>query len=388
MKTFEFKGEISSSKSYFNRALILSHYKPSLKVIGQSDSLDVVHMKAAIESLSSEMNVGEGGTTLRFLSFLVSRKPGTWKLKGSPRLFSRPQNELKEILDQLSVKTQYSDDSVTIESNGWQEVKNLKLDLSKSSQFASGIVLNSWNLPFDLNLSLSETRVSDGYLEMTLDLVQKAGMKIFRDKNSITIPANQEIKVDSITVEPDLSSAFVVASLAAGRGNCEIQNFPFESLQPDLYFVELFEKMNVPVEKINSTLIVNRVTDMRPIKVSLRQAPDLFPVLCVLLTKAKGQSQIIDTPQLVHKESNRLEKTAELLNLMKVPFELQKDGIIINSSGYHHHQFFEFDPDQDHRLAFAGALAKSFGYRTRIKNPNVVDKSFPGFWNLIGGGPG
>ncbi len=388
MKTFEFKGEIDSSKSYFNRALILSHYKPSLKIMGRSNSLDVIHMKSAIESLSPEMNIGEGGTTLRFLSFLVSRKPGTWKLKGSPRLFSRPQSDLKEILNQLSVKVQFSEDSVLIESKGWQEVKNLSLDLSKSSQFASGVILNSWKLPFDLNLTLSEKKVSDGYLEMTLDLVQKAGMKIIRDKNLVRIPANQEIKADSITVEPDLSSAFVVASLAAGRGHCEIRNFPFESLQPDLYFVELFEKMNVPVEKLSSILKVNRVTDMRPIKISLRNAPDLFPVLCVLLTKAKGQSQIFDTPQLVHKESNRLEKIAELLGLMKVPFELQKDGIIINSSGYHHHQFFEFDPDQDHRLAFAGALAKSFGYRMRIKNPTVVDKSFPGFWSLIGGGPG
>lgn len=388
MKTFEFKGDVSSSKSYFNRALILSHYKPSLKIIGESNSLDVVHMQNAIKSLSHEINVGEGGTTLRFLSFLVSRIPGTWKLKGSVRLFSRPQKDLSDVLNQLSVKTQFSDDSVTIETNGWTKIDNLHLDLSKSSQFASGIILNSWKLPFNLNLTLSKTRVSDGYLEMTLDLVQKSGMKVIRNGNSISIPANQEIKVDSVGVEPDLSSAFVVASLAAGRGNCEIHHFPFESLQPDLYFVELFEKMNVPIEKLSSVLKVNRVVEMRPIRISLRQAPDLFPVLCVLLTKAKGQSQIFDTPQLVHKESNRLEKTAELLGLMKVPFELQKDGIIINSTGKHHHQFFEFDPDQDHRLAFAGALARSFGYRMRIKNPSVVDKSFPGFWDLIGGGPG
>jgi 3-phosphoshikimate 1-carboxyvinyltransferase len=73
---------------------------------------------------------------------------------------------------------------------------------------------------------------------------------------------------------------------------------------------------------------------------------------------------------------------------MNVEHQLHDDGITIKSLGRHHHQFFEFDPDQDHRLAFAGALAKSFGYRMRILNPRVVDKSFPSFWNLIGGGPG
>ncbi len=388
MKTFDFKGQVSSSKSYFNRALILSQYKKDLKVIGDSESLDVLHLKNALQNLKSEMEVGEGGTTLRFLSFLMSRKPGTWKLKGSARLFKRPQEEIRNVLDQVGVKTSFGEDYILIESAGWKENKLIRLDLSQSSQFASGFILNSWQLPFALTLYLSEERVSDGYLDMTLDLVKKAGMKFSFEKNVLTIPAEQEINIHSIEVEQDISSAFVIASLAAGRGHCEIKNFPISSLQPDVYFVELFKKMNVPIEMRGSSLFVDRVAEMKPIEISLRQAPDLFPVLCVLLSKAKGQSRIFDTPQLIFKESNRLQKTSELLTFMKVEHKLLTDGIIINSKGCHHHGFYEFDPDQDHRLAFAGALARSFGYRTRIKNPSAVNKSFPGFWNLIGGGPG
>jgi 3-phosphoshikimate 1-carboxyvinyltransferase len=262
------------------------------------------------------------------------------------------------------------------------------LDLSQSSQFASGLILNAWGLPFELNLELSQERVSDGYLDMTLDLVKKAGMKIELRDNRIQIPSEQKVMINKIEVEADMSSAFVVASLAAGRGHCEIKNFPFESLQPDICFVKLFKKINISCERQGDSLVVDRALEMKPIETSLRRAPDLFPVLCVLLSKAKGQSRIYDTPQLVHKESNRLQKTAELLGLMNVEHQLHDDGITIKSLGRHHHQFFEFDPDQDHRLAFAGALAKSFGYRMRILNPRVVDKSFPSFWNLIGGGPG
>jgi 3-phosphoshikimate 1-carboxyvinyltransferase len=388
MKSFDFKGEISSSKSYFNRALILSHYKNSLHIEGKSESRDVLYLQKALQSLNAELEVGEGGTTFRFLSFLVSRKPGIWKLKGSSRLFARPQLELKNILNSLGVEVTLSIDSIIIDSDGWKKSELIHLDLSQSSQFASGLILNSWGLPFELSLQLSREKVSDGYLEMTLDLVRRAGMKLEQKDDFIKIPAHQEIQIESVQVEPDVSSAFVVASLAAGRGHCEIKNFPFQSLQPDLVFLDLFEKMQVPIEKSGDTLIVNRALEMKPIEVSLKKAPDLFPVFCVLLTKTKGRSQIYDTPQLIHKESNRLQKTSELLSFMKVEHEVQKDGIVINSSGRHHHEFFEFDPDQDHRLAFAAALAKSFGYRTRIKNPQVVDKSFPGFWNLIGGGPG
>ena len=388
MKRFDFKGEISSSKSYFNRALIISQYKKDLKVVGDSNSQDVIHMQQALKNFGPEMNVGEGGTTLRFLSFLVSRKPGTWKLKGSARLFSRPQAELEKVLNQLGVSTKFSTDSVEIESTGWKPTAQINLDLSQSSQFASGLILNSWDLPFELNLNLSEKRVSDGYLEMTLDMVKKAGMNFTVEKNKIKIPPEQSVKVSTLKVEPDISSAFIVASLAAGRGHCEIENFPFDSLQPDKFFLDLFKKMNVPWEQKGTSLVVDRAFEMKPIETSLKMAPDLFPVLCVLLTKAKGKSVIYDTPQLVHKESDRLKKTSELLKLMRVENKVIENGIEINSSGRHHHEFFEFDPDQDHRLAFAGALAKSFGYRTRIKNPDVVNKSFPGFWELIGGGPG
>ncbi len=388
MKSFDFKGPVSSSKSYFNRALILSYYKKSLKIMGQSKSLDIDYLQKAIQNFGSDLEVGEGGTTLRFLSFLVSRQLGSWRLKGSHRLFSRPQNELKNILNQLGVQVYFEADSLKIVSEGWVYSEVVSLDLSKSSQFASGLILNSWDLPFDLNIQLSQERVSDGYLEMTLDLVSKSGMRFVRNENLIQIPAQQKIKIDQIYIEPDLSSAFVIASLAAARGRCEIDQFPFESLQPDLYFVELFKKMQIPIEQRGPTLFVQRGSDLKPLEVSLKQAPDLFPVLCVLLTKVKGKSRIFDTPQLLYKESNRLQKTSELLTLMKVEHQLERNGITILSTGRHHHEFFEFDPDQDHRLAFAGALAKAMGYRMRIKNSHVVDKSFSDFWSLIGGGPG
>jgi len=179
-----------------------------------------------------------------------------------------------------------------------------------------------------------------------------------------------------------------VAALAAARGRCVLKPFHFKSLQPDIYFLELFKEMQIPMRFENDQLVVEKAGDLQPITTSLRNSPDLFPVLCVLLSRAQGVSEILETPQLVFKESNRLKKTGELLKLMKVQHELFPSGIRIFGPCQHHHEFFEFDPDQDHRLAFAAALAKSMGYRMKILNPQVVNKSFPQFWELIGGGPG
>ena len=389
MKHFEFKGELAASKSLLNRALILKAYAPELRIVGDSNSRDVLFLKEALKSSETEFQVGEGGTTLRFLAIYLSRKPGQWKISGSARLFSRPMKGLTNLLSQLSVSFQVQEQSLMIHTQGWKIPDVLQVDLSESSQFASSLILNSWQLPQNLKIEFSKNRVSDGYLEMTLNLVKKAGLKFEIDLNqNILIAAHQEVKIDQLNIEPDLSSAFVVGALAAARGHCEIQNFPSPSLQPDHVFVDLFKQMNIELKFEKSSLIISRTQDIKPIKVSLNSAPDLFPVLCVLLSKANGESEIYDTPQLIFKESDRLQKTSELLSLMKVRHQVQSAGIKIFGPASHHHEFFEFDSDHDHRLAFAAAVAKSMGYRVKINHPEVVDKSFPGFWNLISGGPG
>jgi 3-phosphoshikimate 1-carboxyvinyltransferase len=73
---FRFEGEIPASKSMMNRALLVQSFFPELKIEGQSDCLDVRHMKAATTGFGShhEMDAGEAGTTFRFLALRASRE--------------------------------------------------------------------------------------------------------------------------------------------------------------------------------------------------------------------------------------------------------------------------------------------------------------------------
>ncbi|MFN8790711.1 MAG: 3-phosphoshikimate 1-carboxyvinyltransferase [Bdellovibrionales bacterium] len=388
MKTFNFQGEVESSKSYFNRGLILQSYRPNLVLKGRSRSRDVVFLREALQGEGTNFEVGEGGTTLRFLAFRLSRKPGEWKLRGSRRLFSRPQKELGTLLSQLGVEMSLHEDELRLKSSGWKPVEEVQVNLSQSSQFASGLLLNAWELPFDLRLRLSQERVSDGYLKMTLSLLEQAGMKLHRTENGVVVPKGQSVQISELFIEPDVSSAFVVATLAAVRGQCRLENFPKKSLQPDLAFVDIFKQIGVPLQWEGSTLCIQRAQELSPLRTSLRNSPDLFPVLAVLLSRASGESLICETPQLAYKESDRLAKTSELLTFMQVPHQVKSDGMVIRGPRRHHHQYFQFNPDEDHRLAFAAAVARSAGYRLRVLHPEVVDKSFPDFWTLISGGPG
>ena len=42
-----------------------------------------------------------------------------------------------------------------------------------------------------------------------------------------------------------------------------------------------------------------------------------------------------------------------------------------------------FSTDHDHRLAMAAAVANVAGHSIEILDPHVVNKSFPGFWDIV-----
>ena len=199
------------------------------------------------------------------------------------------------------------------------------------------------------------------------------------------IPAHQILKNKTILMEPDMSSAFAMAAAGALAGHTEITNFVDPSLQPDHVFVEILKTMNIPVNIHGTSLVVEKADEIKHIELNLAGAPDLFPILSILCAFAKGDSKLLGAPQLVHKESNRIKKTAELLSLAGVSLQEKPDGIMIFGQGPQlKPRAFTFDPDQDHRMAMAAGLLKLKGFDIEIKQPDVVNKSFREFWICLG----
>ena len=388
MGSFRFVGEIPGSKSIFNRALIVQSYFSELNLNGYSTCDDVENMRKSLKQLANHQSLqcGEGGTTFRFMTLRASRLPGHHEIFAAKRLFQRPQKGLMDLLAQLGVIVESRADRFIIESKGWSLQNSvIRLDLSESSQFASGLLLNAWLLPFDLHLKLSGDKVSQSYFQLTLEMVRELGMDIQEHGDSIVIPAQQKIKKQEFTIEADLSSAFSIACAGGLCGQSKILNFPEKSVQPDLAFLEVFRQMGVHYNLHKGALEVEDSGLMRGIDFSLRECPDLFPVLAILCSWAEGTSRLFGAPQLVAKESNRILKVAELLNLIGVKYEVKADGMIIHGNPNQALvKSIKYNPDQDHRMAMAAALLKLKGHEIYIEDPEVVNKSFPEFWQLIG----
>lgn len=364
-----------------------SHF-PELQIEGDSTCDDVVLMREALQALRQNrtINAGLAGTVLRFMALRASREPGKHRIEGERRLFERPQEDLVKILRQLSVRAELGPNFIEIEGEGWKlQGDTLLIPTDKSSQFATAVLLNAWDLPFDLYVATGAHKVSQGYWHLTTKLMQQLGMKIDFWDGDFRVPARQKLVKTEVHCESDVSSAFAVAAVAAVNGQAMILDFPFESLQPDVSFINILPSMGVKVTRADSKLKIEKAARLNGVRVSLNNTPDLFPVLAALCALSEGESDLYGAPHLIHKESNRLQKMADILKLVGRTVEVKDDGLRIKGPvtkpGA---ETLTIDCEGDHRLAFAAAVLKGAGWPIKIIGADSVNKSFPQFWSVLG----
>jgi 3-phosphoshikimate 1-carboxyvinyltransferase len=405
---FQFQGSIDASKSLLNRWLVVASFaeKP-LEIRGEAACEDVEKMRAALTALSRgnrELDVGEAGAVLRFLAFRVSREKGEFLLTGKPRLFERPQAPLVDLLSQLGVQAETLPGALRIRSQGWKRPAGpLRADRRQSSQFISGLLLSSWLLDFPLVLQSDGVPVSESYWKMSRRVALKAGLKLSGSAAGVEILAWQRVRLPLIEVEPDYSSVFAVAALAAVGGEATIENSRADHfqdpLQPDAGGIDILRRMGADVKNwkgsyragvgIPERLIVRAPAEgqkLRATDADLREAPDLFPVLAATAALAEGDSLLHGAPHLRHKESDRIAEVERLFRICGIECEGRDDGMKVRGTGGRVAlpESKDFDPAGDHRMVMAAAVLRQAGYPLRILNTRACHKSFPAFPKIAG----
>jgi 3-phosphoshikimate 1-carboxyvinyltransferase len=291
------------------------------------------------------------------------------------------------ILERLGVKTRVQNDGIYLATQGWKNPAGpVEVSRSISSQFASSILLNAWNLDFPLELKWPETAVSAGYFEISQNYALKLGMKTLPKENGLEILPSAQPSPGILEAEMDYSSAFAVAALAVVAGRAEILNADENSSQPDSVFEKVLAQMGVEILRNQKKLSIAAPQRLLPVNVNLSQSPDLFPVLAILCAFAEGESELSGAPHLIHKESDRIAMSAKLLELCGRRVQRTSEGMKIFgvSPGKLKLGPFEFDPGEDHRMVMAAAVARWAGLPIRVLNSHVVSKSFPEFVAIAG----
>lgn len=386
LNDFLYVGSVPASKSLLNRALIVQSYFPYLKLIGDSRCDDVIAMRRALASFgrNEPMDCGHGGTVLRFMALRASRQKGRHVLRGSPRLMSRLPDSLCRLLMQLGCEARITGEQLIIEGDGWHPMGDcIHVPVESSSQFASALILNCWQLPRDIHFSLGKGLVSAGYWQMTLRFLRQLGLSWEQRASDYFVRAGQSVVSEEMGIEPDMSSAFALAAVAAVAGQARFIDFPKESLQPDFVFVEILKAMGVRVVREGSTLEIHRASSLKSAQWDLRDMPDLFPVLAALCALARGESRLRGAQHLKHKESDRLGKMVELLSSIGCLVSVLDDGVLVHGPTELTKGEVQFDCDEDHRLVMAAALLEKAGFPIRVAGAEAVTKSFPEFLEIV-----
>jgi len=223
--------------------------------------------------------------------------------------------------------------------------------------------------------------VSGPYIEMTIHVMDQFGVRVTRDDDRcFRIPSGQAYRAREFGIEGDASSAsyFWAAAAITGKTIATTNIYPHATLQGDIRFLEILERMGCVIEKGSDWVTVHG-RDLSGVEVDMSDLPDMVPTLAAIALFAGGRTVIRNVAHLRHKESDRLRAVANEWNRLGARIEELPDGLAIE--GLHPLRPAVVHAHADHRIAMSLAVV---GLRIpihQIHDSNCVGKSFPDFWS-------
>lgn len=401
---------LPSSKSYSIRAIIIASCGNSSKIIRCSPCDDAKRALDAARALGAsvkskgiakdlffkaklnlekesplKINVGESGTVLRFLLPLLALRKSSSVVMGKGTLLGRPNKFLNQTLRQMgrSVQGRGSKESIPIKiGQGIFKGGKISIDGSLSSQFISALLIACPLLKENTQLRITGKKiVSTPYIEMTLQILEKAGIKVRKAGHErYFITGGQHFKgLKNFIVPSDYGlAAFLLAAGVLTRSSLVLKGYFDDSLvQADGAILGFLAKMGAKIKKEKKFLKVNGPCCLRGGNFSLKNCPDLVPIMAVLGLFAKGKTRLYDIGHARVKESDRISDLRRELLKIGAKIVEKKDEIIIYPQEKYK-QNVVLDPHHDHRLAMAfSVLGLKIG--VRVKDIECVTKSYLGF---------
>ena len=330
------------------------------------------------------VDVGESGLTARIAMVMATLADGgDTTISGRGRLNERPIQGLVNALaaQGVSINTTEGFLPVTIggQSGLWGDA--MEVDCSESSQFATAMLLGAPMASRQSDMKLSGLRGSSGYLDVTVDVMEAFGASVARTITGFDIAAVGYEPADFV-VEPDASAATYPMVAAAITGGCvELEGLRATSRQPDVQIARLLGKMGCKVHEGDTGLVVDaRDTELMAIDVDLSSSPDGALAIATACLFARGVSVLRGLSSLRDKESDRLAAMSTEITRLGGDVEVERESLRISKSSLHEGVV---EPHGDHRVAMSLALIGLITPGIEIAHPEVVNKTWPGFWTAL-----
>jgi 3-phosphoshikimate 1-carboxyvinyltransferase len=400
------RGEITvpGSKYIANRVLIIcSLAKGTSKITNVPDNEDINNAIAAMRNLGVDIqkegnvliieggvkklnpgriNVGDSGTLLRFAAALASLIEEETLITGNTKLMKRPVEGLLESLTELGAECNFGKDFSQISVKGLLKGGQTLIRGDVSSQFISALLLVAPYAKKNVKIIIGSELVSKSYVDMTIELMHEFNVYVERkDYTWFKIKAGQRYVPKEFFIKGDWSSAnYFLAAAAITGGAVRVKGINAMQKQGEAGFADALVKMGCILRKNTHWAEIIGMSGLDSLDIDMSSMPDSVQTLAAVSCFCNGSTLISNIGHLTVKESNRIEDTAEELKNLGLKVKTTNESMEINGGSI---SPGVVDSHNDHRMAMSLALIGLKVPGIKIRNPECVNKSFPGFWDKL-----
>lgn len=396
---------------YTIRALnIAAMTKGSVKIVNPLKSDDTYGMVAALKTLGIvveegkdffivhgdiwdvkdkeyKINIGLSGRTARSLLALLCIVPGLKIVTCKEPFKKRPIGDLVDGLRQLGANIEYLEDEgflpVKIHSNKLNS-GTVKMKGTMSSQYFSAIMMVA-PVVGEIKIEVIGEQSSKPFIDMTIAIMEEFGIEVINDtyKNYHIVTNSHYENPKEYIIEPEATAASYFFAIAAiTKSTIKVLHLSPDSAQGDKSFADMLEMMGCTVRKNKREkwIEVSGSDTLQGITVNMNATPDLVPTLAVVAAFAQGKTVMTDIAHVRVKETDRIASPQKELAKMGIQTEATEDTFTVFGGKP---KAAEIETYHDHRMAMAFAVAGSNIEGIQINDPEVVNKSFPDFWEKL-----
>ncbi len=413
---------VPGSKSITNRALLMAAmaqgetvlegvlfsddsrvFLKALQELGFAVDIDETNCQVRIKGMGgkiprkeAEIYVGSAGTAARFLTAFTAMSDGCYRLEASEQMKKRPMKELFDALCALGVKIRFlaQEDTFPIEICGiargqgegrsFEKVQTVSLNIDRSSQFLSALLMTAPLQLHQLTIRLTGSRSARSYVEMTKQMMCQfghSGVQMLQE--DVYRVCGQAYEAGTYCVEPDVSAAcYFYAMAAITGGTAQVDHMKKDSLQGDMRFLALLEQMGCRLTWDRGECLLTGVKpgQLKGIDADLGDFSDQALTLAAIAPYANSPVTIRNIGHIRGQECDRIRAIAENMKRMGIRCSEQQDSIRIEPGQPQPARIETYD---DHRVAMAFAVTGIRAEGIQILNPSCCKKTFEQYFSVL-----
>ena len=338
----------------------------------------------------AELFIGNAGTAARTLTAMLAFAGGHYKIDGIARMRERPIGDLIVALRELGAQIECTNREgfLPLEFGPAAALgSSVHVRGSVSSQYLTAILMVAPLIAptQGLRIAIEGELISRPYVEMTVKMMRRFGAQIEPEDAGYRVMPGTYRAQSRYQVEADASGASYFLALGAlAGGPVTVTGVGKDSLQGDIAFADVLERMGARVEKTENSITVSRSPEvaLTGIDVDCTMIPDAAMTFVPMALSCTGAVRLTGIGSWRVKETDRLKAMA---------CEMRKFGAIVKEGedwilaarpvdGICSAVVETYD---DHRMAMSLALAAASGAEVTVLDPGCTAKTFPTYFELL-----